>query len=372
MMVTKYIPLEAYQEYLEKIVEDGAVEVASESKLLFRCPICGDSKKSKSKRRGFLLSDGEHATMGCLKCGVRIPFYYYLKTEHSALYSDWIMNVYVFDKEYEKKEEEFAKETCYVDYSEFHPLTDKTAPTIRNSALHLINSRKIPKLIAKKLLYSYSGKFANRLIFPYYMRDGSFKYFEARDLGNNDIQKYKFPTALPQEYYNLNFVDKNRLFFIFEGLIDSFFIENSITSGGATKIGTLLSEIDKKYHKNAVLIFDGDIVGIRQAYKYFKKGYKVFVWNESMLKLSKDGKIDMNELVIKGFFDSVLDKSGRIPESKIMKYVMVPSIYNLLEFEMYYSRMGFELEEKLDAKFIHKRAIEPVKNNRNNRKSGVR
>ena len=103
-----------------------------------------------------------------------------------------------------------------------------------------------------------------------------------------------------------------------------------------------------------------------------KRGYRVFVWNEDMLKLGKDGKIDMNELVIKGFFDDVIDEEGMIPTEEIMKYVMNPSIFNLLDFEMHYDENGFNLEEKKDVKFVQQRRTSGNKSDRNKRKGGGR
>jgi hypothetical protein len=160
------------------------------------------------------------------------------------------------------------------------------------------------------------------------------------------MMKYKYPPAMPQLFYNLNFINKNSPYYIFEGGIDSMFVANAVATGGATKLERFLEDIDSKFHKNAIIVFDGDKDGIRKSFKMLKRGFRVFVWSKEMLALAEDGKIDMNMLVTKGFFDDVMNELGQIPEEVIMKYAMNSTIENLLEFEMYYNELGIIVEEE--------------------------
>ena len=378
-MFNQKIHLSKYKEFLEKIVNKNDIEQQGSYKLVFKCPICGDSKKNPRKRRGFLLSDSDgKATVGCLNCDYRASFYYFLKENFPNICKDWLMDVLIMNPTYTKQEEELAVETCYVDYSDFIHLKDNTHEAVRKATIKLINHRRLPKKYAKNFYYSYQGKFVDRLIIPYYMRDGSFKYFEARDLTGKSLQKYKFPTAMPQEFYNLCFIDKTKLFFIFEGVFDSLFVENSVAIGGVSKIGRLLNDIDPKYYENMVIVFDGDSDGIQKAYKMLKKGFKVFIWNNEMLKHRKDGKIDINQLVMEGFFDEVLDDDGQIPVDELMKYVVNSSIESILDFEFHYSfTHGIELEKKKEisrsynVEFVKQKGFGENKGSGNTWKSGV-
>jgi hypothetical protein len=182
------------------------------------------------------------------------------------------------------------------------------------------------------------------------MRDGSYRYFEARDLTDKSFMRYKYPPGVPQQNYNLNNIDKTTPFFIFEGAIDSFFIANSMACGGASKLKTVLSLIDKKYHKNITIVFDGDKDGIQTSYAFLKLGYNVFVWNKEMWALRdiKKNKIDMNQLVMTGYFDNILDEKGQIPCEQLIKHVLKPTLQNLLEFELHYHAFGFEMEDAKD------------------------
>jgi hypothetical protein len=202
------------------------------------------------------------------------------------------MNVILNDGTYVRQLEEEVKEICHINYDEFIPLKNKDDNINRKKTIRLINHRRLPKHIAKHFLYANNGNFENRMIIPYYYKDGTFKYFEARDLTGNSPQKYKFPRAMPQELYNIGFIDKTKYFFVFEGVLDSIFVNNSIAIGGVTKFNRLLDEIDEKYYPNIVVVFDGDIDGIKKSYKLLKKGFKVFVWNNEMMSHSVDGKVD--------------------------------------------------------------------------------
>lgn len=361
-----HIPLHKYKEFLQKITEKDSV-LQSGSKFTFRCPICGDSVDNPLKKSGWLLTSQDgNATMGCLrgKCAYKSSFNNCLKHVYPEIYKEWITDVYFVNGMNEKIViEDIPKINSYVDYSKFISIREKNPQPyyemIRKKAIEFVKSRRIPKHIARDFLYCpeyEENKFINRIIMPHYMKDGTYRYFEARDLTGKSFLKYKYPPAVTQEYYNLNFVDKTRPFFIFEGTIDSFFIENSIAAGGASKIKTLLSLIDKKYHKNIIIVFDGDTAGIQSSYKLLRSGYRVFVWNDEMMALrDEDDKIDMNQLLLTGYFDNSLTEESQIRVEEIMKNVMNPTLPNLLQFEVHYSKFGYEMEEKKHDRFVQKR-----------------
>lgn len=372
-----HIPLHKYKEYLQKITDKDSI-LQSGTKFIFRCPICGDSFENKFKKRGWLLTNNDgHATMGCLNCGYKESFNHTLKNVYPELYKSWIMEVYFINGMNEKVViEDAPKVSSYVDYTKFIPIREKSEfvhhEIVRKHAIAFIKKRRIPKQIAKYFLYCpeyEDNKYVNRVIIPHYMKDGNYRYFEARDLTEKSFMRYKYPPGIAQETYNLNFVDKTKDFFIFEGAIDSFFVDNSIACGGASKLKTLLTQIDKKYHKHIVLFFDGDRDGIQASYAALRAGISVFVWSDEMMELRDKikNKIDLNQLVMTGYCDQVLDEQGQIPYEYVMKHVMKPTLENLLAFEMHYTKYGFEMEEKKDDRSFQKGRRNP--NNRPDRKS---
>jgi len=350
-----FVPLHKYKEFLQKITDKDSI-TQSGAKFVFRCPICGDSSNNTFKKRGWLLTNNDgHATMGCLNCDYKDSFYNTLKKIYPDLFKAWIAEVYFMNGMNEIiKIEEPVPTITPIDYSKFLPLREKSefviCESVRKKAIEFIKHRRIPKKIAKNFLYCAEyeeNKYSNRVIIPHYLRDGNFKYFEARDLTDKSFMKYKYPTGLQQETYNLNFVDKNIHFFVFEGTIDSLFVNNSIACGGASKFRTLLKTIDKKYHKNLVLFFDGDRDGIKASYQALRSGISVFVWSDEMMELRDKikNKIDLNQLVMTGYCDAIIDENGQIPYEYIIKHVMKPTLQNLLAFEMHYAKFGFSMED---------------------------
>jgi transcription elongation factor Elf1 len=64
-------------------------------KINFRCPICGDSQKSRSKARGWLLERDNKFSYYCHNCGASQGFNYFLKTVDPLLYNDYIAQKFV-------------------------------------------------------------------------------------------------------------------------------------------------------------------------------------------------------------------------------------------------------------------------------------
>jgi hypothetical protein len=97
-----------------------------------------------------------------------------------------------------------------------------------------------------------------------------------------------------------------------------------------------------------------------------------------MLKHRKDSKIDINQLVMEGFFDEVLDDDGQIPIDELMKNVVNSSIESILDFEFHYSfTHGIELEKKKEivrsnnVEFVKQKGFGENKNSGNTWKGGI-
>ena len=59
----------------------------------FRCPICGDSQRNKSKARGYLYQVKNNTNFKCHNCGVNVSFNNFLKQIDSVVYKQ-----YTFEK----------------------------------------------------------------------------------------------------------------------------------------------------------------------------------------------------------------------------------------------------------------------------------
>ena len=59
-----------------------------------RCPLCGDSKKNKSKMRGYIYRKGNDLFYKCHNCGVGISLGNLIKQLDSTLYKEYLMERY--------------------------------------------------------------------------------------------------------------------------------------------------------------------------------------------------------------------------------------------------------------------------------------
>jgi transcription elongation factor Elf1 len=64
-------------------------------KINFRCPICGDSKKSKSKARGWLLEKENNFYFYCHNCGESHSFSNFLRAVDPISYNDYVAEKFI-------------------------------------------------------------------------------------------------------------------------------------------------------------------------------------------------------------------------------------------------------------------------------------
>ena len=57
----------------------------------FRCPICGDSKKNKSKTRGYLYAVKANTNFKCHNCGASMSLNNFLKQVDPAVHKQYVM-----------------------------------------------------------------------------------------------------------------------------------------------------------------------------------------------------------------------------------------------------------------------------------------
>ena len=60
----------------------------------FRCPYCGDSKKSKNKTRGYLFQNKGNFIFKCHNCGMSKGFSAFLKDTDTVLHGQYTMERY--------------------------------------------------------------------------------------------------------------------------------------------------------------------------------------------------------------------------------------------------------------------------------------
>jgi transcription elongation factor Elf1 len=294
----------------------------------FRCPICGDSTKSRTKARGYLALTRNkdtylfHCHNGCPSTG----FDNFLKQVDPVLYNDYSNEK--LESKFMQREltpvEEFAnkmKTPKFISESPLKKLKKVSQLKYDHPAKLYIQSRKIPNEWHSRLFYVSKfkaftntvlpNKFENvdndhpRLIIPFLDKDGNFFGYTGRAFHKTAA---KYITIIVDDsqpkIFNMDQCDTSKTHYIVEGPIDCMFLDNAMAMSGA--------HIDKQYlNENSVLVFDNEPRSpdtCKRMNKYIECGYKIVIWPSDLKEK------DINEMVLNGIdFKRIIDnniKSG--------------------------------------------------------------
>lgn len=269
--------------------------------LSFRCPICGDSKKNKTKRRGVLYTSPK-ISYYCFNCSVSLSGINLLKTLAHESFRD-IMSEYnrqrltthtsAYTPEIEVIPEKIKGAT-----PELEPLTDIELAHIKArritelphfDSMHLMNARvKDEKSVEHDFIF-----------IPWLNHDKivSFQLNNFQNIPN--FPKYIFQKNADKCVYGLDHIDhKFKYIICFEGVFDSIFVKNGVAIGQAKLMGSQEAEIRHRYPKHEiVLAFDADKTGLESTAKYIEEDtslYKYFIWFDSCTHK------DINKAIIEG------------------------------------------------------------------------
>jgi transcription elongation factor Elf1 len=270
----------------------------------FRCPLCGDSAKSKSKVRGYLYVMKTNTNFKCHNCGASMSFSNFLKTLDPVMHKQYTM---------EKFKEGHAGKTFHTPAPkfEFQKPVFKTKKKINlpkaseNSAAndYLVKRGLNPDDFYyahrfKKWANTQTRAFDNteyddaRIIIPLYTEDGTLFGFQGRALGPS---KVKYITIMLNDdipkVYGLDKVDKSRTVYVVEGPFDSTFVDNAIAMCGADV------SLDSLGIDDLVYVYDNEPRNkeiCQRIEKVIKQGKKIVIFP------SKISQKDINDMVIAG------------------------------------------------------------------------
>lgn len=271
------------------------------SKYNFRCNICNDSKKSKTKKRGWILKDRSPWMFFCFNCGHKQTAVSWLKEYFPLQYKEYIKEILKPKSEQkkivvkpveEKKPKPNNEEREAVKY---FILIKKGTGELFDCAIELCKKRMIPEEIWEKWFVAIDGKYRNRLIIPFYDDKGKCYNYQARSLIKGLEPKYISRVGNHNSIYHYYTVDRNKPVPVLEGMIDSDFVENSIAMTGLKMDDKRLDDFPKKYY-----LLDDDEEGRKRSIKLLKNGEYVFCWDKFRKdnNLPKRSKWDINEVII--------------------------------------------------------------------------
>jgi len=293
----------------------------SDKVFAFRCPICGDSKKSKSKTRGYFYKHpkANNMAMMCHNCGASMLFPTFLKQEFPDVYKDYAMD--------EFSRGNVGKVGSKVSTEDFHSSVDKDkrfsipehTERISNldemhPAYQYVQQRLIPKEQYAHLFYTdnfkeflkqfdkeYDAPTTPRIILPFYDREYNLKGFQGRAMPWN-FQELRYITIKLDEsfpkLYGLHSLPKNpEKVYVLEGPIDSMFLPNAVAMMGADLDHSTILQYTNA--KNLVYVFDNEPRNseIRRRVKSrIDEGHSVVLWPKYLA-----GMKDINQMILKGY-----------------------------------------------------------------------
>jgi DNA primase len=249
---------------------------------LARCPICGDSKKSKSKRRFNLDYNNGSPIYKCFNCGDSGSFLTLYSKLKGIKLSDAIKELRSFDADYliqklskHKEDKTLVEETSSYEYHDYI-LSDCVLPNEHiDSYIKEQYQRKLKSFIKErnittnKVFMAYKGKYQGRYIIPIYDATDHIIYFQARASMDSMEPKYTNPTLSKGSIiYNKHKFDKNKYIVVCEGLLDAMSVGNQGTSCLGKEISeAFLNEIKNLTDIGVIIALDNDKSGLESLLK---------------------------------------------------------------------------------------------------------
>ena len=267
----------------------------------FRCPICGDSQRNKSKARGYLYQVKNNTNFKCHNCGVNISFNNFLKQIDPNVYKQYTFEKF---KEGNSGKNFVVEEPKFkFDAPQFKPKLDLPKASENIDALQYLENRKLNPnkfyytdkfkswINSIKKVFDDTVKDEPRIVIPLFYQN-TLVGVQGRALDSNKI-KYitiMFDDDAPK-IYGLDEVQKTKTTYITEGPFDSTFIPNSIAMCGAD------GDVGKWGISDRVWIYDNeprnkDIVS--RISKCISDGEKVVIWPSSI------NEKDINDMILSG------------------------------------------------------------------------
>lgn len=280
----------------------------------FRCPYCLDSKKKETKSRGYVYRKHNDLFFKCHNCNKGTTFPNFLKFLDEPLYKEYVMERFLSgdthpNHNYKKPElESNNTEVKLQKRIQNYSIELESIDSLQEKhwVKEYVKNRKIPNYHWNKLFFAPDfKKFAEsinpnasknlkkddpRLVIPFFDEEYKLIAFQGRSLLDSAVKYITIKTyEEAPKIFGLERLNLNKRIWIFEGPIDSLFVENSLATAGSD-----LKSLLPKYPE-AIYVFDNepDNKQIIQNMEYvIDCGSKIVIWD-------KNNKYkDVNDMVL--------------------------------------------------------------------------
>ena len=284
-----------------------------------RCPICGDSRKSKTKARGYILGRNGSYMYTCHNCNVSMPFGKFLETVDPSAYREYLRERFVERNTANTSRivepvADISKFITpkFIKYTALANLQKISQLEVDHPARRYVVSRMIPNPYHARLFFAPKFKaFVNslipdkfdltkkdepRLIIPFVDKEKNLFGFQGRAFGPVEP---RYITIILDEskprVYNLESISTRERVYIVEGPIDAMFLHNCIAMCGA-HLDETVSSVGVK-PENVTVVYDNEPRNkeiVEAIEKAIDKGYSVCLWPSTVVQK------DINDMVKSG------------------------------------------------------------------------
>jgi len=286
------------------------------------CPICKEGNSWGKKKRFYYIPEKELAY--CHNCGYSKKALTFITEVTNKSLHEIINEVKEFDieilpieepKEVKKVIDKSLPEDC-INLSDISQIEYYKDNAVVKTALQLIRDRKLDKGINKPKTFYVSLKdvvHKNRLILPFYDENDDIIFYQSRGLTKKDLferPKYLSKVGAERSLYGMQNINSNLdNVFIFEGPIDSYFVENGLATCGITersdKMFTSLQkeQINKLNLYEKIYVLDNqycDKAALNKSIILVDNNEKVFIWPKELKRFK-----DFNDICVAGNKDKI-------------------------------------------------------------------
>lgn len=291
-----------YMQFLnEKVMEYLPKDrVVVGNKVNCRCPICGDSKKSATKKRGWFYL--QNCSYYCFNCGTGmsgIKFLQFLTGEDYAEIRSEYVRLFLKSNLHSSLSASFVKPDDEPDLFGLKPaVKPEWKKPLTDRAKKYLEDRMVTKApFLREPFFSTAGSDGREYILIPWIVNGVEAYYQLNDFLRNGALKYIFPKDSKKLVYGLDNVDIGWPYVIvFEGVYDSLFVKNAVAVGTKSITDYQLRTIRERYPNHRVCVsFDNDPSGLASMQRMIEKGldFRFFKWFEDGTKAK-----DVNEAVL--------------------------------------------------------------------------
>ena len=265
----------------------------------FRCPYCGDSRKSQSKARGYFYRKKNDYFYRCHNCGKGTTFGKVLEYIDSMMYKEYIMERYKGDAP-KTEQPEFNFEAPK--FKKIDPKLENLTPINKLNGGHparqFVESRQLPEefysdlyLCPKFFEWSkiQSQQEHPRLVIPFRDESGEVFAAQGRAFGKESPKYLTIKFQDKPKIFGLDRVDFAKRYYVVEGPLDSMFVDNCLAVAGA----------DFRYLPpgDTTIVLDNEPRSreiIKQMERLIHQEHELVIWPDTITQK------DINDMVLAG------------------------------------------------------------------------